>query len=197
MIKNIVLDMGNVCCRWDVNHIVKSLTDQPVMQELIKTRVFLSKQWHLLDAGTISLQQAEMEMSEHLSDEEKEMIHYALWHWHDFFDQYNVMEKYIKKWKEKGYFIFLLSNCSLQFYDYFQNKSIFTLFDGYYISAKHQLLKPNKEIYMDFLKQYHLKAENCLFVDDIEDNVKGAMAVGMKAVVYHGNPDIIEKMLIL
>lgn len=197
MIKNIILDMGNVCCRWDVDYIAESLTNQPAMQELIKKRIFLSKQWQLLDAGKISFQQAQMEMSKHLSDDEKEMIHYALWHWYDYFDQYDIMEKYIAKWKEKGYSIFLLSNCSLQFYDYFQKKSIFTHFDGYYISAKHQLLKPNKEIYQDFLKQYQLKAEDCLFVDDVEDNVIGAIAVGMRAIVYRGNPDSIDKMLIL
>lgn len=195
MIKNIVLDMGNVCCRWDVSYISQSMTNQTSMQWLIKKKVFLSKYWQSLDAGEITIIEAEKEMSQNLQEHEKQMIHYALYHWHDYFDQFDVMEKYIIKWKEKGYRIFLLSNCSMQFYEYFQSKSIFKHFDGYYISAQHHLLKPDIRIYDDFLSFFHLKAEECLFVDDVEENVIAARIAGMTALVYCGNPDCIEQAL--
>ena len=103
MIRNIVLDMGNVCCRWDVSYIVQALTSHKDMQQLIKNKVFLSSQWQLLDAGEISLVQAEKEMSENLLENEKQMIHQALYHWHDHFDQCDMMEQYIMHWKEEGY----------------------------------------------------------------------------------------------
>lgn len=195
MIRNIVLDMGNVCCRWDVSYIVQALTSHKDMQQLIKNKVFLSSQWQLLDAGEISLVQAEKEMSENLLENEKQMIHQALYHWHDHFDQCDMMEQYIMHWKEDGYRLFLLSNCSLQFFDYFQNKSIFSHFDGYYISAQHHLLKPDIRIYEDFLCRFQLTAKECLFVDDVEENVIAARKTGMNAMIYDGNPDAVEKIL--
>ena len=134
-------------------------------------------------------------MSENLLENEKQMIHQALYHWHDHFDQYDMMEQYIMHWKEEGYRLFLLSNCSLQFFDYFQNKSIFSHFDGYYISAQHHLLKPDIRIYEDFLCRFQLTAKECLFVDDVEENVIAARKTGMNAMIYDGNPDAVEKIL--
>lgn len=195
MIKNIVLDMGNVCCRWDMNYLSQCLTDNKDDQQLIIEKVFQSQQWQLLDAGMISLKQAEDEILENIAHHKKAVIQNALYHWYDYFDQYDKMEEYMMKLKKMGYRLYLLSNCSMQFYDYYEKKSIFSHFDDYYISAKYQLTKPSKEIYLDFLDKFHLIAKECLFVDDVEDNINGAKKVGMQGVVYHGNIDEIDHIL--
>lgn len=193
MIKNIVLDMGNVCCRWDVDYISQRLSKHPDDQKLIKEKVFQSKQWQLLDAGKMTLAEAEKEICQQLKNRDKVLIHHALYHWYEYFDQFDEMEKYIKKLKKCGYHIYLLSNCSLQFYDYYQDKSIFQYFDGYYISAEYQLLKPSPEIFEDFLRRFHLRAEECLFIDDMAQNVEGARNVGLSGLIYRGKiPEITE-----
>lgn len=187
MIRNIVLDMGNVCCRWDMNHIAKCLTENEEDQKLIIERVFQSQQWQLLDAGLISLKQAEYEILENVKEEKRDIIVKALYHWHDYFDQYDEMEQYLISLKEKGFQLFLLSNCSMQFYEYYQKKSIFLHFDGYYISAKYHLVKPSVDIFLDFLKRFDLKAEECIFIDDIKENIDGAKQSGMYGIVYDGD----------
>ena len=188
MIKNIVLDMGNVCCRWDVNYIASCLsTDQEEKQWLIQ-HVFQSQQWQELDQGLISIEEAQQQLS-HSYPQFHYLIERALCHWFDYFDQFDEMEEYIIELKNKGYYIYLLSNCSLQFYQYYQKKSIFHHFDGYYISAKYQLLKPSKDIYLHFLDHFHLNGEECLFVDDMKINVEGAKRVGMSGIVYDGKID--------
>lgn len=186
MIKNIVFDMGNVCCRWDMYYLAKCLTDNQEDQKLIIENVFKSKQWQLLDAGTISLKQAEKEMTKNVAENKKDIIKNALYNWHNYFNQYDEMEQYIIQCKQEGYKLYLLSNCSMQFYDYYQNKSIFSHFDGYYISAKYHLTKPSKEIYLDFLKKFHLNAGECIFIDDIKENVDGAISAGMQGIIYDG-----------
>ena len=97
------------------------------------------------------------------------------------------MEEFIKRYKGKGYQFYLLSNCSMQFYQYYQSKSIFQHFKELYTSAKYQKIKPNLDIYQDFLSRYHLKANECLFVDDLKENIDAAIKVGMKGFVYHQN----------
>jgi 2-haloacid dehalogenase len=59
-------------------------------------------------------------------------------------------------------------------------------FDGVVVSAHEGLLKPDPAIYRLFLERYRREASRCLFVDDSQRNVDGALAVGMHAVHFRG-----------
>ena len=100
-----------------------------------------------------------------------------------------------QEYKQKGYHFYLLSNCSLQFNQYYQTKSIFQHLEGLYISAAHQKIKPNLDIFEDFLKEYHLQANECFFVDDLKENVEGAKKIGMQGLVYHGNVQELKQLI--
>ena len=71
-----------------------------------------------------------------------------------------------KKLKEKGYHIYVLSNMAAFTYEYFQEIDFFKLCDGIIISAYEHLVKPDEKIFKTLLDKYHLKAEECLFIDD-------------------------------
>lgn len=187
MLKNIVLDMGNVCCKWDVSYIASHLSSNQEEQDDIIKHLFQTKQWIALDQGAISLQEAKKQLLEQIPDEKRNLIEYAFEHWFDYFDQFDEMESFIKEYKEKGYQFYLLSNASMQFYQYYESKPIFNYFNDYYISAKHQKFKPQLDIYQDFLKQYHLQASECLFVDDLKENIESAKEIGMNGFIYHQN----------
>lgn len=187
MIKNIVLDMGNVCCKWDVDYISSKLTTNKEDQEFLIKYLFQSPQWLQLDKGSISLKEAKQQLLESVSKEKRKLIEYGFEHWFEYFEQFDEMEEFIKEYKQKGYHFYLLSNCSLQFNQYYQTKSIFQHLEGLYISAAHQKIKPNLDIFEDFLKEYRLQANECFFVDDLKENVEGAKKIGMQGLVYHGN----------
>lgn len=195
MIKNIVLDMGNVCCKWDVSYIASQLASSLEEKDYIIKHLFQTKQWAQLDQGVLSLQDAKKQLIEQIPDEKRDLIVYAFEHWFDYFDQFDEMEEFIKRYKGKGYQFYLLSNCSMQFYQYYQSKSIFQHFKELYTSAKYQKIKPNLDIYQDFLSRYHLKANECLFVDDLKENIDAAIKVGMKGFVYHQNIQELEKYI--
>ena len=55
------------------------------------------------------------------------------------------------------------------------------------------MLKPDEEIYRYLLNKYDLKAEECLFIDDVDTNVEGAKKVGMKDEIFKNNYDEIIK----
>jgi len=57
-------------------------------------------------------------------------------------------------------------------------------FDGIVVSGEVRLLKPDPAIYRRLLDQHDLRAEDTLFIDDVEKNVEGARAVGMHAVRF-------------
>lgn len=57
-------------------------------------------------------------------------------------------------------------------------------FDGIVVSGEEGLLKPEPEIYRLLLDRYGLAAGDCLFIDDVADNVEGARAIGMQAYQF-------------
>lgn len=49
------------------------------------------------------------------------------------------------------------------------------------------MTKPDIRIYEIFLRRFGLKPEECLFIDDREDNAEGARAAGMQAFVFRND----------
>ena len=44
--------------------------------------------------------------------------------------------------------------------------------------------KPNPKIFEEALKRLNAKAEECIFVDDTEENIEAARTLGMKGILY-------------
>ena len=48
-------------------------------------------------------------------------------------------------------------------------------------------MKPNPEIYKHILEKYSLNPEQCLFIDDIKENLAGAARFGIKTFLFKDN----------
>lgn len=88
----------------------------------------------------------------------------------------------LKKLKEKGYKIFLLSNIGEDVYKDHEKKfkEIMNLFDGIYIPTRknNYLHKPNPEFYkkfIQFLKEKNLDKKQKIFIDDLKENLDAAL----------------------
>ncbi len=85
---------------------------------------------------------------------------------------------------EKKYKLILLSNTNelhidwvinnVPFYDTFKNS-----FDNFYLSHEIGLRKPDAAIFEYVLNQNHLKAKDCLFIDDTKEHILGASKLGI------------------
>jgi putative hydrolase of the HAD superfamily len=53
--------------------------------------------------------------------------------------------------------------------------------------------KPDKEIYETCIKNLGLNPEECLFVDDSPENIKGARRLGMFVIQYKGFPEFLQE----
>ena len=69
-------------------------------------------------------------------------------------------------------------------------------FDGILFSAEEKLLKPQKEIYERLFEKFNIKPEECYFIDDLQLNIDGAAACGMKGYCFaDGNVEKLQKAL--
>jgi epoxide hydrolase-like predicted phosphatase len=71
------------------------------------------------------------------------------------------------------------------------------LFDVTVISGEVGMRKPDPEIYLLCSERLGLSPEQCVFVDDLPPNVRGAAAVGMVGVLHRSYDDTVAELEVL
>ena len=184
--KNILFDMGNVLVTYNPEWVIRRYTEDEELIREVKNIVFYSQEWFLLDAGLIEEEKAERNWMERLSsDKARELAHLSFQNWH----LYNMKvipgtAEMIRALKENGKEIYLLSNASMRLLSIYKEViPAVECFSGIFYSAAHKCVKPQDIIYERFLKEYSLKPSDCFFIDDLEENISAAKAVGISGAV--------------
>ena len=68
------------------------------------------------------------------------------------------------------------------------------IFDQQIFSSEVHLLKPEPEIYRLALDRLGVEANEAVFIDDRQENVDGALAVGMHAILYKSRAQVIKEL---
>ena len=119
------------------------------------------------------------------TDHAKEMAALCLAHWHE----YNMwpmesMGELVRELKAMGYGIYLCSNASERLLECYRIIPGIECFDGILFSAEVKCVKPQKEMYQHLFERFHLKPEECFFIDDVMLNIEGARACGMDGYCF-------------
>jgi epoxide hydrolase-like predicted phosphatase len=67
-------------------------------------------------------------------------------------------------------------------------------FDAVIFSSEVETRKPDKEIYQIMLEKLEVKPQEAIFIDDFPENVKGASALGINAILFKDTQDIIHRI---
>lgn len=192
MIKNIVFDMGNVVLSYNPQYIIEHFTQDKSIQEKLIHTIFQSLEWLMLDKGTITKKEACEIMKNRVENSLHPLVEQVMNEWYLHMPQFKEVIQLSKELKEKGYNLYLLSNTSLSFYEYYQNVEAFHYFNDVYVSAEHLLIKPDVAIFKDFCNTFNLNPTECLFIDDRQENINSALSIGMKGVCFDGNKDSVQ-----
>ena len=196
MIRNIIFDMGNVLIKFVPSQIVEELglTSKEDEELLLKT-VFHSGEWHQTDLGTMTELDLWNSVSQKLPKHLLSYAHDIILEWDKDLVPVPGMEDFVRTCKEKGYKIYLLSNASLRQPLYFPRIPGNQYFDGTVISAILGICKPDRRIYEYLLFKYGLKAEECVFIDDLPANIEAANEVGIHGILFDGDVQNLKKSL--
>lgn len=195
MIKNVIFDMGNVLLDFDPEVQLDASCSSEEAKNYVRKELFGGNEWIQRDLGNISLEELFQGPAARMPEEYHKDLKRCIDIWQSFMIPFDGAKEFLQKVKDKGYGVYILSNASLDFYNYFPKHYNLGFFDGYVVSADVHIIKPDERIYRFLLDKYGLKAEECLFVDDREDNVQGAEKVGIKGFVFKGNYDDVGKIL--
>ena len=180
--------MGQVMIRWQPEYYLgQGKFSEEDKAKLLK-EVFRSVEWVQLDRGSITLEAAAAAMKSRLP----EHLHSAVWDYAiDWYRWPMVpmpgMADLVRELKEKGYGIYLLSNCSIPLRQHVHLIPGIEVFDGVFVSSEHRLLKPQHEIFEKFFETFHLEPSECFFIDDAVTNIEGALECGMTGFVFRGD----------
>ncbi|MDP3697569.1 MAG: HAD family phosphatase [Candidatus Taylorbacteria bacterium] len=95
------------------------------------------------------------------------------------------MVAYIEELKKKKYQIALLSNFTSGIEKFLQDIfKIYHLFDVVVSSYNVKMKKPDPRIYEYTLEKLGVKPTEAVFIDDVEENVKSAEAVGIQGIIF-------------
>lgn len=195
MIKNIIFDFEGVVFTRKLQILFKNFTNNEKDIELLANTIYKSKEWLMLDNGTISREDAVKILEEKLPERLKSTCKDIIYHFQEYQTLNDDICKVIIQLKEKGYKIYALSNTHVSVYEDMQDRYIGKYFDGYIISAIEKLMKPNKEIYLRLFEKFDLKPEECFFIDDREENVAAGEKLGMAGHVLNREKYGVEKLL--
>lgn len=195
MIKNIIFDMGGVLVHYDPRHFLDLLDVEAEDKALLMREVFNTVAWFRLDHGTIAEEEAVAIMKGNLPPRLHGAVDRLMAWWELELRPMEGMEALLAELKGLGYGLYLLSNASLRQPEYFDRLPGSQYFDGRFVSAFYQLLKPQYEIYKKMLEEFGLRAEECFFVDDSVANVEAAYCMGIAGAVFDGGVPRLRRAL--
>lgn len=194
MIKNIIFDLGNVLISFKPAEYFENKDYPETIKSKILPDIFSSSEWLMLDNGDITTQEAIASISTHSSLKREEIAHIFNLRTEMMFplDQ-NV--RLLPGLKKQGFKLYFLSNFPLDIFEEIRSGYFFFgYFDGGVISSEVKFSKPDRRIYEILLKNYSLAPEECLFIDDVEINVRVAEGLGMKGLITFGSQDISKEI---
>lgn len=196
MIHNIVFDMGGVLIDFDVQRYTARFVPDPEDYELMRRELFRSVEWVKMDRGTITDEEVIAAVCARLPERLHQAVREILDNWHQDIPPLNGVYELVRELKEEaGYSIYLLSNTCTRFHSFRQNIPALRFFDGEFVSCDFHLVKPEPGIYLRFLEYFHLRPEECVFIDDDPRNIEGAIRCGMGGVIYHGDAAELRRKL--
>lgn len=195
MIKNIVSDFGNVLAEFNPYELVKNYSVNLDRVETIATTIFISDNWLKWDRDLITKEKISKDAKRILKPEESKVVDEILNTWWEYMKFNEKILNFYKHEKETGKKIFILSNYSPDYLELKWDNQFRKIFDGEVISYKYKVGKPDHEIYKILLEKYNLKAEECIFIDDLERNLNAARRLGFKTIRYHIKEKSIEQLI--
>ncbi len=182
MLEAIIFDIGNVLLSFDFGQTFRRLAPLCSVHESEILSVF-SRLKDPFESGRLGaddfLKQVTLELGYRGDAVELRLA------WQEIFEPIEQTHALVRRLHSRIP-LYLLSNTNDLHTEYFLSRySVFECFQDAIFSQQVGLLKPNPEIYRVATRRFSINPENTLFIDDLEENVASAVAVGLKTHHYN------------
>ncbi|HTY00220.1 MAG TPA: HAD family phosphatase [Bacteroidota bacterium] len=193
MISACIFDYGNVISRVDTPAFIAAVRPYAVGSITGEERIGRTKQLMIAyESGKMTTEEFIPAFLERagIRMPQEEFVR----HWSSFFTPIPFTRDLIRQLKPL-YRLGLLSNTNpLHFEHVILPTDVYPLFDAVTLSYEVGALKPDRSLYLDMLRKLHVEAEQCLYFDDLKDNVDAAASLGMKTVHFLSPSQVAEQL---
>ena len=117
--------------------------------------------------------------------------------WVDIFDRWPEAEALLEEVLARGHRAYVLSNTDAIHYPHIRaSVPVLARLHGEYLSYEAHVLKPDPAYFQGALAQLGLQAAECVFVDDLAENVAAAEALGIRGVHHRGDVADVRRQLL-
>jgi len=188
MIHNVVFDFGQVMVRFDPQYMVERYVKDPADAALLSEVVFDRLYWDRLDAGSISDEEVMVACRERLPERLHAVAEQIYYNWIYNLPLIEGMPELIDELRARyDVGIYLLSNISTYFSTHRKDIEVLKKFDGCVFSGDLGIVKPDAKIFSHLCDRFDINKEECIFVDDSQKNIDGAIRFGLQGYCFDGN----------
>ena len=183
--KNIIFDFGNVIGRFNGRYILQHFCSSEEDYQILAGSIF--SRWPDLDKGTLDYELNIETVASEVPARLEENVRTFFRDWPVYVDLLPQTVDFIRELRQTDAKIYLLSNASTYFAEWFSDREPIKDFDGIVFSAPLKMAKPEPEIYQYLFNRFDLRPEDCFFIDDLEENIKTGKSLGMDGIVFTGD----------
>lgn len=180
----IVFDLGGVLIDWDPRHLYRKIfADQQEMEAFL--RDVCSPAWNAQTDGETSFQDAIEELIPQFPAYASQIRAYFS-RWEEMVAGiYPETVQILAELREAGYPLAALSNWSSETFPIVNARYEFLdWFSPLIISGQVGLIKPDPQIFSLLVCSLDRPAGECLYIDDLEENIQVAAQVGFQTILY-------------
>ena len=184
MIKTIIFDIGNVLVDYSWRSFFEKYDlDKETFRRLSEATV-LNEDWNEFDRGVLKTEEVIALLQEN-DPELYGLIGRVFENLNGLVTRRSYAIPWIEELKARGLTVLVLSNFSEKaLQDCTDAMDFLSHVDGGILSYREKVIKPMPEIYERLIRQYDLVPEECVFLDDLQQNLDGAAAFGIHTILF-------------
>jgi putative hydrolase of the HAD superfamily len=195
MIRSVISDLGRVVLWFDNDIFLRKLAAKSgktlaVVKAAVHGDLELLRRF---DGGAITPAAFHARVMEIVGADMAYDDFYAIYN--DIFSPNRAAIGALERAKAGGYKLLLLSNTDPERFDFVRRRfPAIALFDHFVLSYELRLLKPDPAIYRAAARAAGCEPRECVFIDDMEENVKGAVEAGLAGIHYRPETDLAAEL---
>lgn len=194
MIKTVIFDIGNVLTRFCWKDFFESFGYDEETTKRIERATVESPAWNEYDRGCMTDAEVLEEFIRNDPSIERQLRE-TLADVRGILARCDYAVPWIQELKAGGRQVLVLSNFSNKAYTDCQDALDFLHYtDGGILSYREGCIKPEPEIYRRLIEKYRLFPEECVFLDDLQSNLDGAAAFGIRTILFRSQAQAREEL---
>ncbi len=186
MIKNVLFDIGRVIIFWKPEEMAQRVCPDGETADVILHATYQGKYWQALDAGTYTVEEVIALTERELPERYRPYVRKA-YDYPAYIEVNPDTVALIQKLYGEGYDLYFASNFSEKVYEVVERAGVAPYFKGHFFSFEEKIVKPSPLFFTRLCEKYRLCPAECVFFDDLPQNVAGAEQAGVHAFLFDGD----------